>query len=453
MVNHRLPFSLLPLAAAIAVSPVLAQDERAVVGVTLAARGSVQALDLLDQDLRALARRSDVYGADAVVTGEGSQTQIRMVDDSVLSLRANSELVIAEYEFDEGTEEGRAVMELVSGGIRTLTGRISPESDESDYELRTAVGSIGIRGTHYEVVQADNEVFMAVWDGEIEVNVTSGEQPSSMVLGPDSDYSYASIDGDGNVSYYLEPPEIFSAGYADEDEPEEEESADEDAEVAEEDIDDEAGVDEDGDAGNEDDEQPDDGEEQDEETTVGGDAALAAGEGEEEDETIQLSPDVLVTISAPPPETEPDLASIGLATVPTPPSVIAQRTGTATYSNLLSMELEGTRTDYDVTLQFGVNFTLGTVDGGHLELLSAQDGDRWFATFEGGIIGNELSLGPVIGENRFNYAEHNGQEAQGHLNGQFFGSTGSQVQGDFRLEQVANPDVFVSGDYVVGESN
>ncbi|MCH8552850.1 MAG: FecR domain-containing protein [Natronospirillum sp.] len=423
MVRQKHTPLLLPLVAAIAAAPVAAQDipsERTVVGVTLAARGAVEALDLIDMDSRSLTRRSDVFDADALVTGEGSQAQVRMVDDSVLSLRSNSELIIAEYEFDEDTEEGRAVMELVSGGLRTLTGRLSPEDGDADYELRTAVGSIGIRGTHYEVVQADDELFMAVWDGEIEVNVTAGDQPSTVILGPQNDYAFASVSSDGTVTFYLEPPDIFADGFAEEDD------------EAQDGIEDEEATD-------------DDSSEEDEDSEEGPDLL----EDDEDEETVQLSPDVLVTISSPAADPEGD--RITILNLPTPPSVVADRSGTATFNDLMSIDLAGTRTDYDVTLSFDVNFTRGTVDGGQLELVSPSDGDRWLALFEGGIIGNELMIGPVIGENQFNFASHNDQPAEGSMSGQFFGPGADRISGSFDLNQIADPSVNVSGDYTVGE--
>lgn len=435
---RRLPgHRLLPMAAAIAALPLSAQDlpeERTVVGVTLAARGVVEALDLIERDARSLARRSDVFDADAVLTGDSSQIQIRMVDDSVLSLRANSELVIAEYEFDEETEEGRAVMELVSGGLRTLTGRLSPDDGEADYELRTAVGSIGIRGTHYEAVQSGDGLFLAVWEGEIEVDVTAGAMPASLVLGPENEFSYALVGPDGSVSYFLEPPGIFAEGYTEDDATDEE--SDDDSEVVEsEDEEEEGTVEEDAD-------EDETGEESEE-------AELDAVE--EDDEPEGLGADTLIAITTP--AVEPESERINLMNLPTPPAVVAERAGTATFGDLMSLELAGSRTDYEVTLQFQINFSQGTVDGGQLELLSPTDGDRWFATFEGGILGNELMIGPVLGENRFNYAVHNDLPAEGSLSGQFFGPNADRVSGSFNLNEVADPGVGVSGDYTIGEGN
>lgn len=463
MVKQTTPFIILPLAAAVSLVPTaMARDA---VGVTLAARGEVEAIDLLDLESRALSRRSDVFDVDTITTGASSQAQIRMVDDAVLALRADSEVVIAEYQYNEETGEGRAIMELVSGGLRTLSGSISPDSDNSDYELRTDVGSIGIRGTHYEVVQSDGELFMGVWDGEIEFssNVSDGGDP--VVLGADSDYSFASVGEDGEVTYYLEPPEVFAEGYADEDDAEDtegegdEDPDDEEGEPSEEDS--EGDEEDDEDTEDDDDEAEDDnlsGEESDDDDaddTPDDDAdddedlnLLADGdeEGAEEEGTPSLNVSQAIDTG---PVNDPIV--INPIDLPTPPGFFADRTGTAVYSDVLDYDLSGTRTDYDMNLAFEVNFTQGTINGGELELLAPSDGDRWFATFEGGILGNEIQIGSMIGENEFSFASHNDQPATGSLTGQFFGPSAEQVKGGFELSEIENPSIGASGNYTIGQ--
>lgn len=463
MVKQTSPFILLPLAAAIGLTP--AAMARDAVGVTLAARGDVEAIDLLDLEPRVLSRRSDVFDVDTVITGSGSQAQIRMVDDAVLALRADSEVVIAEYQYNEETGEGRAIMELVSGGLRTLSGSISPDSENSDYELRTDVGSIGIRGTHYEVVQTDGELFMGVWEGEIEFSSSVGEGGDPVVLGTDSDYSFASVGEDGEITYYLEPPEVFAEGYADDDEEPEEDTDSEDEDVDEDEgdlSDDEDDEDEEAeDEGDEEDSEPDDTDAEDDDADEDpvddesdeddGLDLLADGDDDEDaDDTAAAAPatDIASAIETGPASDPIVLSPINL---PTPPGYFADRTGTAVYNDLIDFDLEGTRTDYDMTLTFEVNFTQGTINDGYLELVSPNDGDTWTAGFYGGFIGNEIQIGPVIGDNQFTYATHNNNLAEGSMNAMFFGSSAEQVRGDFSLNEVENPNVNVSGDYVVGQ--
>lgn len=495
LLRNRFARSGLPLAIALATAPLVHARENA--GVTLAARGDVEAFDLRDEVSRALSRRSDVFNVDSILTGANSQAQIRMVDDAVISVRSESELVIAEYHYDEATGEGRATMELVSGGLRALTGSINPESDDSDYEVRTSVGSIGIRGTHFEVLQSDGDLLLGAWDGEIELNLSVGDGGGQIILGGNQEYSFASVNDQGEVTFFLEPPPEFDSGHTTDDgeteeteeddseeEPTEEQEEESDVEEESEEGDDESDEDEVTDEAPDDDEVDADDEASDDETDVEtgdedssgeepatdveddpvtGQDAEAAGEppvspGSQVPGTAALAAaqqsasgsDTPVT-PAPVPEV------IDPINLPTPPNVIAQRTGTARYNNLVSAELEGHRTDFAVTISFRVNFTLGTVDDGKVNL-SADDGVSWLGLFDGGVTGNELQIGPQIGVNEFNSALYRdaddvAHEARGQLSGTFFGGNAEQVRGNFSFEHLNDSSVWVSGDYSLGEAD
>lgn len=483
--NKRVARSALPLAIALATAPLAHARENA--GVTLAARGDVEAYDLLDEISRTLSRRSEVFNVDSILTGANSQAQIRMVDDAVISVRSDSELVIAEYQYDEETGEGRATMELVSGGLRALTGSINPENEGSDYEVRTSVGSIGIRGTHYEALQSDSGLLVGAWDGEIELNLSVGEGGGQIILGGNQEYSFASVNQQGVVTFFLEPPAEFDTGHTPEEDDTQEKSAD--GETTDE--------------PSQDDENETSGDESNadstEEDAAGGPpgAARAQGAGPPEgvpgaaraqgagppaggppglggtlpgNAAMAAAQQVnFSTMPTPPPFANGERpgqsggqgggppGSVTPVHVPTPPNLVAQRTGTALYNNLISAELDGNRTDFEVTISFRVNFTLGTVDEGKVNL-SAEDGVGWLGLFEGGISGNEMQIGPAIGDSQFNsalYTDADGvpQEASGHLNGTFYGINAEQVWGDFFFEHLNDSSVWVSGDYVVGESD
>lgn len=100
-----------------------------------------------------------VMTEDNVITGAASRAQLLMIDGAKVAIRPNSRLVIEEYVYDSAraasgatavttSDDNSSVMRLVKGGFRTITGAIGKE-DPSDYEVRTAVGVLGIRGTDY----------------------------------------------------------------------------------------------------------------------------------------------------------------------------------------------------------------------------------------------------------------------------------------------------------------
>jgi hypothetical protein len=109
----------------------------------------------------ALAKGDTVLAADFVITGDASRAQLLMIDDAKIAIRPNSRLQVAEYVYasSESTsgpavvtsDDNSSVLNLVKGGFRTITGAIG-EEDPSDYEVRTAVGVLGIRGTDFAVL-------------------------------------------------------------------------------------------------------------------------------------------------------------------------------------------------------------------------------------------------------------------------------------------------------------
>ncbi|MDC2889457.1 FecR family protein [Psychrosphaera algicola] len=173
-------------------------------GKTLVTRGAVSAISSSGADTRKLKRRSPIYSSDVVSTGANAKAQLRMTDGGMIALKENSELLISDYKFSDDNGRGSVVMELVKGGLRSVTGSIKAES--GDYKLKTPVGSIGIRGTHYEVEIVGGTIWVAVWDGAVDLDITSGDQSgSTLSLGQNEGYSYASIDPQGKVTTFIEP--------------------------------------------------------------------------------------------------------------------------------------------------------------------------------------------------------------------------------------------------------
>ena len=181
-------------------------------GKTMIAKGSVQAYEDA-ANMRKLKRRAPIFDVDTVQTDDNSKAQFRMNDGTLLALKENSKLLIAEYNYNAEEGGGSAVLELVEGGLRSVTGAI--KSNNGSYELKTPVGSIGIRGTHYEIELIQGEVFIAVWDGAIDVSVDVGGTDQTVSFGEGEDFSYGIIDESGEVTELLEPPANFDAGHSD----------------------------------------------------------------------------------------------------------------------------------------------------------------------------------------------------------------------------------------------
>jgi hypothetical protein len=98
--------------------------------------GAMQELainDLLEQNDR------------VITTGDGS-AYIHFIDDTVLTVGANSEVILDKFVFD-GDKATTAVIQITRGTLRFVTGT----SDHSAYQLKTPVATIGVRGTTIDV--------------------------------------------------------------------------------------------------------------------------------------------------------------------------------------------------------------------------------------------------------------------------------------------------------------
>src|SRR5687768_13710183 len=126
---------------------------------------------------RALARGSEIEVGDTVNTQQG-RAQLRFQDGAYMSLQPETSFKIDEFRFTEqgGGKDG-VVMSLLKGGMRTITGLIG-RTNRQNYKFRTAVATIGIRGTEYAVRYTNSiEVFCA--GGAIEIQNEAG----TLVLG------------------------------------------------------------------------------------------------------------------------------------------------------------------------------------------------------------------------------------------------------------------------------
>ncbi|MDA0706253.1 MAG: FecR family protein [Proteobacteria bacterium] len=154
MIKRKLPQLL--IAVLVLANPALAQDA----GLVSFASGDVSAER---QPAVALAKGDVVRSSDAVITGAASRAQLAMSDGARIAIRPDSRIVIDEYVYAAATSgtaavsssDDSSVISLVKGGFRSITGAIGKENPQN-YEVRTAVGVLGIRGTNFAVLLCGN---------------------------------------------------------------------------------------------------------------------------------------------------------------------------------------------------------------------------------------------------------------------------------------------------------
>lgn len=127
------------------------------VGRVLLAAGD--AVAVRDQQVVRLELGSMVQDKDLLRTGALSTLQVRFIDESLLSMRENSELQVEEFRFggrEDGTE--RAFFRLLKGGLRKVTGLVG-RINHANYRMGSTSGTIGIRGTDYATRLCQQDCF------------------------------------------------------------------------------------------------------------------------------------------------------------------------------------------------------------------------------------------------------------------------------------------------------
>ncbi len=123
-------------------------EAAAQVGSVVFAKGAISAQDETGNP-RLLGRNSPIYQKDTIATAAKSFVVIRFNDQTKMSIRPNSEIVIDQFNDTEGEE--KVEFNLVKGGLRALTGVLGKRKPES-VRFKTRAASIGIRGTDLVMV-------------------------------------------------------------------------------------------------------------------------------------------------------------------------------------------------------------------------------------------------------------------------------------------------------------
>ncbi len=109
-----------------------------------------------------------LMAGDTIETQEG-RVQLSLIDGGKVSLQPNTIYKISKYEFS-GKEDGSeyAFTELIKGGLRTITGWVGHKNPER-YQLKTAVATIGIRGTEFTLNLNGDHFLMTTNQGSVDV--------------------------------------------------------------------------------------------------------------------------------------------------------------------------------------------------------------------------------------------------------------------------------------------
>lgn len=149
----------------------------------------------IDGKLRVLSLKSKVFAGDVISTEKDSFARIRLNDGGRLVLRPETTITIESYHYAESRpKKDMAVINLLKGGMRTITGAIGKRGNQDAYQTKTPLSTIGIRGTVYGLLLCNGDscggipesqrpdtdgLYVNVVSGAIKVTNTAGVQDMS----------------------------------------------------------------------------------------------------------------------------------------------------------------------------------------------------------------------------------------------------------------------------------
>ena len=98
---------------------------------------------------RALGKGLQLNEGDRLTTAEGAAAIIKLQDGTRMTVRPDSEMVVQQYQFKQDGADNSMVLQLLRGGLRTLTGLIS-KGGANVAKIQTSTATIGIRGTDFD---------------------------------------------------------------------------------------------------------------------------------------------------------------------------------------------------------------------------------------------------------------------------------------------------------------
>ena len=145
-------FAVIALALLLGGPAVVVAEDSA--GMVVASRGEVMAL--ADGGSRELKQGDFIYKNDEIITSSKSFAVLQFVDGAKVTVRPDSTLIIEQYLY-AGNDSDEATLNLVSGGLRVITGAMA-KSNPENYKVRTPVALMGVRGTEFSVVLCGDNV-------------------------------------------------------------------------------------------------------------------------------------------------------------------------------------------------------------------------------------------------------------------------------------------------------
>ncbi len=118
---------------------------------------------------RALQKSSPIYQNEVLRTAANSQAQVVFSDNSLMTFKENTTFSVDNYRFTKNANAGSFIGNLITGGFRTITGAIA-KHNPADYQVKTPIRLLGVRGTDYQAVMNNGALYVEVFRGRVCMN-------------------------------------------------------------------------------------------------------------------------------------------------------------------------------------------------------------------------------------------------------------------------------------------
>jgi hypothetical protein len=135
------------------------------IGVASATQNDVQGISGGSQ--RSLAAGSQIFQDETIRTGAKAMAQLLFLDETSLSVGPQSEVTLDRFVYNPSTGTGDVVLSATRGAFRFITGSQNP----TNYQLKTAIATIGVRGTVADGYVTPRGLYLISQEGKVIVTV------------------------------------------------------------------------------------------------------------------------------------------------------------------------------------------------------------------------------------------------------------------------------------------
>jgi ferric-dicitrate binding protein FerR (iron transport regulator) len=140
------------------------------IGAAVAVRNQVTGATQGAQE-RPLAVGNRIFQNERISTGATGVAQLMFTDQTTLSVGPRSQITLDRYVYDPSRSAGDVAVSFATGAMRFITGAQDPRN----YQVRTTVATIGVRGTIVDLLMIDGRMFGILDEGRVIFTLANGE--------------------------------------------------------------------------------------------------------------------------------------------------------------------------------------------------------------------------------------------------------------------------------------